>query len=84
MQYPPYDPNFVYDPDHPMNIEDRANDPDDGIDYDEIILATEPDMRARRGQVFTTSEEISAWINEICQDVLQRRVNHLVRGRAAS
>lgn len=49
MQYPSYDPHFVYDPNHPMNIEDRANDPDDGIDYDAIILATEADARAGRG-----------------------------------
>jgi hypothetical protein len=80
MQRPAYDPNFLYDPQHPSNIADRANDPADGIDYDDIICATEADSRARRGQILKTTREIDHWLDEICERVLQRRV----RDRAAS
>src|SRR5919108_3272926 len=55
---------FVYDPNHPMNVEDRANDPDDGIDYDEIIMTTEADFRAGRGRRFSSLEEFREWFDK--------------------
>jgi hypothetical protein len=55
-----------------MNVADRANDPDDGIDYDEIILTTEADFRARRGLQFETMEEVHAWFHAISERVANR------------
>ena len=80
MQRPAYDPNFTYDPQHPSNIADRMNDPSDGMDYDDLIRATEADSRARRGRLLSTTEEIDRWIDGICERVLQRRAH----GRTAS
>jgi hypothetical protein len=80
VQVSPYDRNFIYDPNHLANVADRANDPDDGIDYDEIIQATEADFRAGRGRIFASDDEISAWLDELLQQALRRRA----RVRAAS
>jgi hypothetical protein len=82
MHIPPYDPNFVYDPTHPMNVADRANDPDDGIDYDDILLTTEADFRARRGLRFRTIDEFGVWLHAISERVVVRHQTE--RRRAAS
>ena len=37
---PAYDPNNL----DPLDEEDRKNDPNDGIDYDEIIASTQDDF----------------------------------------
>jgi hypothetical protein len=37
---PAYDPNNL----NPLDEEDRKHDPDDGIDYDEIIASTQDDV----------------------------------------
>ncbi len=56
----------AYDPNDPLNIEDRMNDPDDGIDYDAIIMETEADIRAgRTGWRFESMEEFRVWLHEI-------------------
>jgi hypothetical protein len=39
---PAYDPNNL----HPLDEEARKHDPDDGIDYDEIIASTQDDYLA--------------------------------------
>ncbi len=80
MEMSRYQTDFVYDPNHPMNVEDRKNDPDDGIDYDEIIMTTEADFRAGRGIRFQSHEEFSAWLDAIYQEVMSRPLHD----RAAS
>jgi len=60
---------FVYDPDDPKYIEDRANDPDDGIDYDEIYRSTEADVRAGRVIRFGSFDEFERWGWEVYRQV---------------
>jgi hypothetical protein len=66
-----------YDPCHPDNIEDRRYDPDDGIDWEEIILTTQEDFEAGRyafnSQDYATHEEAMAaldvWLDGIVEQV---------------
>ena len=69
MEMPPFQTDFVYEPNHPLNVAARANDPDDGIDYDEIIMETEASFRAGRGLRFASFAELEAWIEGIGQAV---------------
>jgi hypothetical protein len=60
-----------YDPCHPDNIEARRYDPDDGMDWEEIILTTQEDFEAGRyafnSQDYATHEEamvaLDAWLD---------------------
>jgi hypothetical protein len=69
-----------YDPCHPDNIEARRYDPDDGIDWEEIILTTQEDVEARRyafnSEDYATHEEamaaLDAWLDAIVQRVVER------------
>lgn len=58
-----------------MNVADRANDPDDGIDYDEIIMTTEADFRAGRSIPIASDEELVQFLEEILKRVLEKPVN---------
>ena len=49
---PAYDPNNL----HPLDAEDRKNDPDDGIDYDEIIASTQDDYLAGNYKEFKADD----------------------------
>jgi hypothetical protein len=69
-----------YDPCHPDNIEARRYDPDDGIDWEEIILTTQEDEEAGRyafnSEDYATHEEamaaLDAWLDAIVQRVVER------------
>jgi hypothetical protein len=75
----PNDDVYTYDPDHPQNIADRANDPDDGIDYDEIIAMTEPDFRAGRGLQFASLEAFNQWLGDIFDRAIARHTTDVTR-----
>jgi hypothetical protein len=49
---PAYDPNNL----DPLDEEDRRNDPDDGIDYDEIIATTQDDWLAGNYKEFDPND----------------------------
>jgi hypothetical protein len=49
---PAYDPNKL----HPLDEEDRKHDPDDGIDYDEIIASTQDDWLAGNYKEFKSGD----------------------------
>ncbi len=65
-----------YDPCHPDNIEARRHDPDDGIDWEEIILTTQEDFEAGRysfnSEDYATDEEVKvalrAWIHRLAEE----------------
>jgi hypothetical protein len=65
----------AYDPDNlsPGDAEDRLNDPDDGIDYDEIIASTQDDFLAGRfsfnGAEYATREEERVAFAKYMQDI---------------
>jgi hypothetical protein len=64
-----------YDPCDPDNIEARRYDPDDGIDWEEIILSTQEDVEAGRyafnSEDYATDEEamaaLGAWLDAIIE-----------------
>jgi hypothetical protein len=66
-----------YDPLHPTNIEARKYDPDDGFDWEEIILTTQEDFEAGRyafnSENYATHEEamvaLDAWLDGIVMRV---------------
>jgi hypothetical protein len=66
-----------YDPCHPDNIEARRYDPDDGMDWEEIILSTQEDFEAGRYSYnsadYATQEEadaaLDAWLDAIVEKV---------------
>src|ERR1700733_15061000 len=66
-----------YDPCHPDNIEARRYDPDDGTDWEEIILSTQEDFEAGRFSYnsadYATQEEadaaLGAWLDAIVEQV---------------
>lgn len=64
-----YDPNNL----SPGDAEDRLNDPDDGIDYDEIIASTQDDFLAGRfafnGADYATPEEEETAFGKFLQDI---------------
>ena len=49
---PAYDPNNL----DPQDEEDRKHDPDDGIDYDEIIASTQDDVLAGNVKEFNPED----------------------------
>ena len=49
---PAYDPNNL----DPQDEEDRKQDPDDGIDYDEIIASTQDDFLSGNYKVFNSED----------------------------
>jgi hypothetical protein len=69
-----------YDPCHPDNIEARRHDPDDRIDWEEIILSTQEDVEAGRyafnSEDYATHEEamaaLDAWLDAILKRVVER------------
>jgi hypothetical protein len=80
-----------YDPCHPDNIEDRRYDPDDGMDWEEIILSTQEDVEAGRyafnSEDYATDEEamaaLGAWLDAIVQRVVEREAAASVSPRNA-
>lgn len=48
--FPPYDPNNL----HPLDEEGRKLDPDDGIDYDEIIQQMVEDFNSGNLRIFSS------------------------------
>jgi hypothetical protein len=50
--FPPYDPNNL----HPLDEEARKLDPDDGIDYDEIIREMVEDFNSGNLRIFSATD----------------------------
>lgn len=70
MKRPSILTTLEYDPMDPMNIADRALDPDDGIDYEQLIAEIIEDERAGNGFYFENGEGFDEWLHERFNNII--------------
>jgi hypothetical protein len=73
MKYTAVSDDGIYDPMDAMNVEDRASDPDDGIDYDVLITEIVADDRAGHGWYFPGGVSFKPWFDDVLTSVRHRR-----------
>ena len=80
---------FVYNPDNPLDNEDRQyDDTSDGIDWDEITATTEPDFRAGRfafdSRDYPTHEEAMIALDQLTKEWVDEIIQRNARERNAA